>query len=66
MSLSRTAWRKSSHSRPDGDDCVEVARLAEACGVRDSKDPGGPVLTFTMGEWACFLGAIKAVGHDLP
>jgi len=36
----RPAWRKSSHSGlADNSDCVEVARLAEGVGVRDSKLP---------------------------
>ncbi|HXA60883.1 MAG TPA: DUF397 domain-containing protein [Streptosporangiaceae bacterium] len=35
-------WRKSSHSGPEGDECVEVADLTVAIGVRDSKNPGGP------------------------
>jgi Domain of unknown function (DUF397) len=37
-------WRKSSHSGPEGDECVEVADLTVAIGVRDSKNPGGPKL----------------------
>jgi uncharacterized protein DUF397 len=35
-------WRKSSHSGgggEDGQECVEVARLPEGVGVRDSKAP---------------------------
>jgi Domain of unknown function (DUF397) len=51
-------WVKSSLSYANGD-CVQVARLADGCiGVRDSKDPGGPVLRFTAAEWAAFLGGV--------
>ncbi|GAA2630000.1 DUF397 domain-containing protein [Actinomadura fulvescens] len=32
-------WRKSSHSNTQGGDCVELADLGEAVGVRDSKNP---------------------------
>jgi Domain of unknown function (DUF397) len=47
---------KSSLSYANGD-CVQVARLADGrIGVRDSKDPGGPVLRFTLAEWSAFLG----------
>lgn len=52
-------WRKSSHSG-SGDNCVEVAALpGGGRAVRDSKDPGGPVLTFTPGEWHAFIGNVK-------
>jgi hypothetical protein len=33
--------------------------------VRDSKDPGGPVLAFRPGEWRAFMAAIKAGVFDL-
>jgi hypothetical protein len=45
---------KSSRSSGDGQ-CVEMADLGDAVAVRDSKDPNGPVLLFTPGEWAAFL-----------
>ncbi|MCD0452529.1 DUF397 domain-containing protein [Actinocorallia sp. API 0066] len=34
-------WRKSSHSTPDGPNCVELANLHEAgaVAIRDSKHP---------------------------
>jgi hypothetical protein len=53
-------WIKASRSNNQGN-CVEVARLGDdRIGVRDSKDPNGPVLTFTPAEWAAFLdGAAK-------
>ena len=49
-------WRKSSHSGSNGH-CVEVAGGVQ---VRDSKDPGGPVLTFTPAEWRAFIATLKA------
>jgi len=53
------AWYKSTHSLSNGD-CVEVASLPGGeTGVRDSKDPDGPVLRFTPGEWQAFLGGVK-------
>jgi hypothetical protein len=52
-------WVKSSLSFANGD-CVEVARLQDGrIAVRDSKDPGGPVLRFTPSEWAAFLGGVQ-------
>jgi hypothetical protein len=39
---------------------VEVAALASTIAMRDSKDPGGPVLSFTSAEWSSFLATIKS------
>jgi hypothetical protein len=52
-------WVKSSLSFANGD-CVQVARLPDGrVGIRDSKDPGGPVLRFTPSEWAAFLCGVQ-------
>ena len=54
--LSRAKWRKSSRSSSEGQNCVEIAtNLPGILAVRDSKDPDGPKLVFTSGEWAAFL-----------
>jgi Domain of unknown function (DUF397) len=46
---------KSSYSG-QGNTCVEVARnVPGVVAVRDSKDPDGPVLTFTPEAWRAFL-----------
>ena len=37
-------WKKSSFT--GNENCVELAYLGAAIAVRDSKDPGGPMLTF--------------------
>ncbi|WP_454194753.1 DUF397 domain-containing protein [Nocardia sp. Marseille-Q1738] len=53
--LSGARWFKSSHSG-GGNECVEVAHLdGGMVGVRDSKNPSGPALVFTPGEWDAFL-----------
>ncbi|MFD3719542.1 DUF397 domain-containing protein [Streptomyces sp. NPDC058674] len=56
-------WFTSSYSN-NGGQCVEVAtNLVASRGVvpvRDSKDPGGPVLDFTAGAFAAFVVGIKA------
>ncbi|MEV7326694.1 DUF397 domain-containing protein [Micromonospora sp. NPDC093244] len=52
-------WRKSTRSNGSGD-CVEVAdNLSDMVALRDSKDPSGPVLTFTLKTWTAFLHAAK-------
>ena len=60
MDLTHANWRKSSHSTQNGS-CVEVARTpgATTVAVRDSQDPHGPALTFTVGDWQAFLRLIK-------
>ncbi|WP_103530563.1 DUF397 domain-containing protein [Streptomyces sp. SM11] len=49
-------WVTSSYSGNNGN-CVEVAALPGGRAVRDSKDQGGPVLTFSASEFAAFLDA---------
>ena len=72
VDLSRAAWRKSSHSGGNGGQCVEVAsNLPGVVAVRDSKDPGGPSLVVTAGEWRAFLGGVRrggfgALNRDRP
>jgi Domain of unknown function (DUF397) len=51
-------WRKSSFSQ--GGDCVEFAYNSTRIFVRDSKDPYGHTLEFTVAEWAAFIGHIKS------
>ncbi|MGR6316399.1 DUF397 domain-containing protein [Micromonospora soli] len=51
-------WRKSSRS--GNGECVEVAdNLPGVVGVRDSKDPAGPILTFTPETWRTFITHAK-------
>ncbi|MGP4016727.1 DUF397 domain-containing protein [Saccharopolyspora sp. 5N708] len=55
-------WRKSSRSAGgNGAACVEVAFSGPAVAVRDSKDPGGPVLAFPAASWAAFLARVAEV-----
>jgi hypothetical protein len=40
---------------------VEIAELShDTVGIRDNKDPDGPVLNFTPAEWRAFVGGVKA------
>ena len=47
MDLTDAKWRRSSYSGSNGGNCVELADVAGAVAVRDSKDPDGPVLLLT-------------------
>ncbi|PWR09489.1 DUF397 domain-containing protein [Micromonospora acroterricola] len=59
MELIGATWRKSTRSGTQGD-CVEVAdNLVGVVGVRDSKDPAGPVLTFDPHSWRAFVISAK-------
>ncbi|MET4925570.1 DUF397 domain-containing protein [Streptomyces sp. PSRA5] len=54
-------FAKSSYSNLSGD-CVEVARnIPGSVAVRDSKDPGGPVLRTTPGAWRALTAYVRRV-----
>lgn len=58
VDLSGARWFKSSHSG-GGQDCVEVAHLdGGKVAMRDSKNPTGPALVFTPGEWEAFTAGV--------
>jgi hypothetical protein len=60
INLANAKWFKSSRSQA-GQECVEVAHLdGGRVGVRDSKNPAGPALVFTLGEWEAFTSRV----HD--
>lgn len=65
IDFSRATWRKSTRSQQSGQ-CVELAKVDGVIGVRDSKEPNGPILVFTVEEIAAFLdGATKGEFDDL-
>jgi Domain of unknown function (DUF397) len=62
--MHQVQWVKSSYSFANGN-CVEIATLADGMvGIRNSKDPDGPVLRFTPGEWNAFLSGTLAGEFD--
>ncbi len=65
IDLGSAVWRKSTRSGPWTDNCVEVAFVDEAIAVRDSKNPTGPVLLFTAGEWDAFVDGAKDGEFDV-
>jgi hypothetical protein len=61
MDSGNLTWRKSSYTSANGGNCVEVAQFpAASIGVRDSKNPDGPKLVISAGEWRAFIAGIKA------
>jgi hypothetical protein len=60
-----TNWRKS-HRSDGGDNCVEIAFAGDGTvGVRDSKDPTGPVLRFASAAWKAFTGGARDGEFDI-
>ncbi|MCX4724267.1 DUF397 domain-containing protein [Streptomyces sp. NBC_01306] len=63
MTTEAPRWFTSSYSN-NGGECVEVAtNLVASRGtipVRDSKNPGGPVLDLAAGSFAFFVAGVKA------
>jgi hypothetical protein len=51
-------WIKASQSAAQGE-CVEMAASGDSVLVRDSKDPGGPVLRYTKSEFAAWIDGAK-------
>jgi hypothetical protein len=53
-------WRKSARSGdPSIGTCVELAAMGAGRAVRDSKDPDGPMLTFSVNEMRTLVRSIK-------
>jgi Domain of unknown function (DUF397) len=56
--VKKSVWIKSTRSGNSGN-CTEVRDRGMEIDVRDSKDPNGPMLTFTRAEWTAFIGGAK-------
>ncbi|GAA4233527.1 hypothetical protein GCM10022254_36160 [Actinomadura meridiana] len=59
-------WRKSSHSDHSGGHCVEVAYLVPVIGIRDSREPGWPVLTLAPAAWEAVITNIRFGMYHRP
>jgi uncharacterized protein DUF397 len=55
-----SGWAKSSYSDPNGGNCVEARQPGtSSVQVRDSKDPGGSVLSFSADCWREFTASVR-------
>jgi hypothetical protein len=52
------AWLKARASTNNGE-CLEIASTAGKIAIRDSKDPDGPILVYTRGEFGAFLDGAR-------
>jgi hypothetical protein len=59
-------WLKSSYSDGGGGNCVEVAQDVDAIHIRDSKNPGGAVITVCGDAWCGFLAAPPTPSPEKP
>lgn len=60
VEVADATWRKSSRSNSQGQ-CVDVsADFGGLVGVRDSKDPHGPVLAISPTGWIAFVDALRS------
>jgi hypothetical protein len=57
------AWRKSSHSASG--DCLEWQHVGDIVRVRHSREPQGPVISFTQSEWQAFISGVKGGEADI-
>ncbi|GAA4010610.1 hypothetical protein GCM10022247_36030 [Allokutzneria multivorans] len=60
-----TEWRTSSRSGPPQNQCVQVGWSSNAVGIRDTKDPGGPVLAFAPVRFYAFIDWLRT-GTSAP
>jgi hypothetical protein len=56
---SALTWRKSRASTADTQ-CVEIADGGQSVIMRDSRDPRGSMLAFSVSQWSAFLRRIKS------
>jgi len=59
MELANTQWRKSSYSSTNGGECVEVADRTPRIAIRDSKNPGGAIVTVSRRRFEDFINSLS-------
>lgn len=57
---SRAEWIKSSEGGN-----IEVAFVDDLIGMRDARNPDGPILVYTPAEWDAFIAGVKDGEFDL-
>ncbi|TDB94885.1 DUF397 domain-containing protein [Actinomadura sp. 7K534] len=62
---SSVVWRKASKSTATGNECVELAAIADVIAVRDSKRPAGRDVTMTRPAFTLLVNEIRRGDYDL-
>ncbi|MFB4316340.1 DUF397 domain-containing protein [Actinomadura sp. 21ATH] len=63
--LSVTAWRKSSKSTAQGNECVEIADMSGFIAIRDSKHSTGLRVTMRRSSFTLLAQQIRRGQYDL-
>lgn len=58
--LNRAVWQSSGE-----DGRIQVAYVDDLIGMRDARNPDGPVLIFDQAEWDAFVAGAKDGEFDL-
>ncbi|MEV5506456.1 DUF397 domain-containing protein [Streptomyces orinoci] len=59
QALTSAVWRKSTHSDPNAEECLEVSDTRpDSVPIRDSKRPSGQTLNPPRASWSAFLRAL--------
>lgn len=61
----RPVWRRSTFCSGANSTCVEVSINGTEVIVRDSKDPDGATLSFTIAEWTAFVAGARQGEFDV-
>ncbi|MDT0330758.1 DUF397 domain-containing protein [Nocardiopsis lambiniae] len=56
------AFRKSSYSHPQSQNCVEVADLPGGSAIRDTQNREAGHLMFAQAEWAGLISSVRRDG----
>lgn len=61
--ISEEDWQSSTYSQNNGGECIQwapgYANAHQVVPVRDSKDPNGRTLSYSVGAWAAFVAAVN-------
>lgn len=60
--LGRLAWRVAL--RCNGGECIRVAPHGNQIIIGDTKNPKGPVLTYSRDEWHAFVDGVRQGDFD--